>query len=462
MTLRKIRIRIVDDSPLDRELLLAILEEPPDFEVVGQAADAFETRDKVRSLDPDVLTLDVSMPGMGGLQFLRNLVRLRPTPVVMVSAETEEGIDVTLEALSIGAVDFIAKPGAGCTSLAGYRDALVGKVRTAAHVQLRRPPQGRPHDGVTTDAGAGASTSTGTGARMGAGPRNKHPVDVIAVGASTGGVTAIERMLISIPAGALPPIVITQHIPAGFSRRFAERLHAQQRHAVHEAVAGMALERGHVYVAPGGRQFAIQRTGERHRCVVELGERVNLRRPSVDVLFHSVAQHAGPREIGVLPTGMGQDGAQGLRAMRDRGAFNIVQDAATSLVWGCPARPPRSAPRTPSCRCTPSGRCSASSPARRRQQRRGTERRRRVQQRFRPLAVDCALADADASGRCCRHAPFGCICCAHLYRICIRFRLCFRLHVRLRAWACCRPAATHRFATAVHQHPPLARGRAPT
>lgn len=370
MTLRKIRILVVDDSPLDRELLLAILEEPPDFEVVGQAADAFEARDKVRSLDPDVLTLDVSMPGMGGLQFLRNLMRLRPTPVVMVSAATEEGAEVTLEALSIGAVDFIAKPGAGCTSLADYRDALVGKVRTAAHVQLRRAQQGEPRNGVTTEAevdagprfgtriGAGARAGAGTGVGMGtrawarigavadegigadvgmgASAGAKRPIDVIAVGASTGGVTAIEQMLISMPAGALPPIVITQHIPAGFSRRFAERLHAQHQHPVHEAMAGMALEPGHVYVAPGGRQFSIQRAGERYRCVVELGERVNLHRPSVDVLFHSVARHAGPRAVGVLLTGMGQDGAQGLRAMRDRGAFNIVQDAATSLVWGMP------------------------------------------------------------------------------------------------------------------------------
>jgi two-component system chemotaxis response regulator CheB len=340
----KLRVLIVDDSPMDRELLLAVLEEQPDMEVVGQAADSYEAREKVRLLSPDVLTLDVSMPGMSGLTFLRNLMRLRPMPVVMCSALTEAGADATLEALAVGAVDFIAKPSGGAESLADYRTAVVAKVRAAAYARVRAfaPPAAAaaPQDSAAPRAAAapGAPDADIAAFTAAAGrPGAARGVDVVAIGASTGGVTAIQELLESVPAGHLPPIVITQHIPAGFSRSFARRLDAQLPHAVHEAEPGMPLEPGHVYVAPGGHQFAIRRAaGGGYHCVVEQGQRVNLHRPSVDVLFHSVARQAGHRAVGVMLTGMGSDGARGMRAMRDQGAYNIVQDKASSLVWGMP------------------------------------------------------------------------------------------------------------------------------
>jgi two-component system chemotaxis response regulator CheB len=337
MPRQKIRVLIVDDSPVDRELLLAILEDQPDLEVIGQAADSFEAREKVRTLAPDVLTLDVSMPGMDGLKFLRNLMRLRPMPVVMCSSLTEEGADATLEALTLGAVDFIAKPGTSGQALDEYRDALVAKVRAAAYARVRPYVPADARGAATMDApAAAASAATPARAPAPAPTASARAVDVVAIGASTGGVTAIQELLETLPAGRLPPIVITQHIPPGYSRKFAQRLDAQLPHAVLEAQAGMRLEPGHVYVAPGGLQFAIERDADGYRCSVEQGERVNLHRPSVDVLFHSVARHAAQRAVGVMLTGMGADGAQGMRAMRDRGAYNIVQDEASSLVWGMP------------------------------------------------------------------------------------------------------------------------------
>jgi two-component system chemotaxis response regulator CheB len=349
MARSRIRILIVDDSPIDRELLLTFFQDEPDLEVVGQAADALEAREKVKSLRPDVLTLDVSMPGMSGIKFLSNLMRLQPMPVVMCSATTEAGADVTLEALALGAVDFVTKPGSSGRSLLEYRETVVAKVRAAAYAKVGpRPPTSaeaaHPPDRAAEPAGTPAPVRgvappviamPRSAARV-AGAGAARPVDLIAIGASTGGVTAIQALLETVPAGTLPPIVVTQHIPAGFSRRFAERLHAQLPHTVREAEPGMPLEPGHVYIAPGGQQMSVERSAGGYRCRIERGERVNLHRPSVDVLFHSVAQQAGPRSIGVMLTGMGNDGAQGMRAMRDQGAYNIVQDQATSMVWGMP------------------------------------------------------------------------------------------------------------------------------
>ena len=355
MRRQKIRVLIVDDSPVDRELLNAILDDQPDLEVVGQAADSFEARDKIRTLAPDVLTLDVSMPGMSGLGLLRNIMRLRPMPVVMCSSLTEEGAEATLQALALGAVDFIAKPATSGLPLTDYRDALVAKVRAAAYARLQPvdaaagpeleagtptaaavPARPTPPPAVPGQRAPAAGVAPGTGAAA-ARALTGRAVDIVAIGASTGGVSAIESLLESVPAGRSPAIVITQHMPAGFSRKFAQRLDAQLGHAVHEAEPGMPLEAGHVYIAPGDHQFAIERGGDRYLCRIERGERVNLHRPSVDVLFHSVAQHAGHRAVGVMLTGMGADGAKGMRAMRDRGAYNIVQDQASSMVWGMPA-----------------------------------------------------------------------------------------------------------------------------
>ncbi|MCU0758971.1 MAG: chemotaxis response regulator protein-glutamate methylesterase [Steroidobacteraceae bacterium] len=363
MSRRKIQVLVVDDSPVDRELLIEIIGAEPDFEVAGQAADAYEARDKIRSLDPDVVTLDVSMPGMDGIKFLRNLMRLRPMPVVMVSVTTDEGAAVTLDALQIGAVDFVTKPGATGRSFAEYRREVASKVRMAAYARVtpcagpaagaaasqpRRlaevlpfpgrgtavaPPEGgAPAPGtVAAPVPAAPSSSPGRVRR-----ERAAPVDLIAIGASTGGVGAIEAVLGQLPVDGLPPVVVTQHIPAGFSQSFAQRLDSQLELEVRHAVDGMPIVAGHVYIAPGGHQFAVERAGDGYVCRVTREPRVNLHRPSVQVLFHSVAKHAGARAIGVLLTGMGADGAQGLLEMRRAGAYNVVQDEATSVVWGMP------------------------------------------------------------------------------------------------------------------------------
>jgi two-component system chemotaxis response regulator CheB len=347
MARNRIRVLIVDDSPIDRELLIAIISGEPDLEVAGQAADAYEARDKIRVLNPDVVTLDVEMPGMDGIKFLRNVMRLRPMPVVMCSAATEAGAAVTLAALEIGAVDFVCKTGTTGRTLDEYRAEVIEKVRTAAYARVRsyggddRPAvAAAPAARVQRGPAASAPRPAGESARSepaaaGAARERAVVVDMVAVGASTGGVSATQQLLEGIPQG-FPPIVITQHIPAGFSRALAERLDTQLELHVHEAQDGMPIEAGHVYVAPGGRHFAVDRRGDAYVCRIELAPPVNFHRPSVEVLFQSVARQAGPRALGVMLTGMGADGAQAMLAMRQAGSYNLVQDEASSVVWGMP------------------------------------------------------------------------------------------------------------------------------
>jgi two-component system, chemotaxis family, protein-glutamate methylesterase/glutaminase len=317
----KTRVLIIDDSAYARQIITEILRADPQIEVVGCASDAHVAREMIRRLNPDVLTLDVEMPRMDGLTFLRNLMRLRPMPVVMVSSLTAHGAEVTLDALALGAVDFLPKPhmDLGAT-LRDYATELVSKVKTAAR------------SGVRTTRDATPANTAGTPRQ----PTLVNTTDVIvAVGASTGGTEAIREMLSGLPADA-PGMVITQHIPKAFSAAFARRLSDSTVLRVQEAADGQQILPGHAFVAPGDSHLRVERYGARYVCRLDHGAPVNRHRPSVDVLFHSAAQAAGARCIGVLLTGMGRDGALGLLQMRQAGSQTIAQDEASSVVWGMP------------------------------------------------------------------------------------------------------------------------------
>ena len=317
-----IRVLVVDDSALMRQLLTEILAAAPDIEVVGSAQDPYVARDRIKELNPDVLTLDVEMPRMDGLTFLRNLMRLRPMPVVMVSSLTERGAEVTLHALELGAVDFVRKPdGPIAAGMREYADELIEKIRTAATIKVR-PLQVAP-----------AMTAESQPARAISSFRTTDRV--LAIGASTGGTEAIKEVLMRLPPDT-PGVVIAQHIPAGFSAAFAERMNRQTGLVVKEAADGDRIMLGHVYIAPGDYHLQLARDGARYVCRLDRGEPVNRHRPSVDVLFRSVAKAAGANAAAALLTGMGADGAQGLKELYDLGVHTIAQDEATSVVWGMP------------------------------------------------------------------------------------------------------------------------------
>jgi two-component system, chemotaxis family, protein-glutamate methylesterase/glutaminase len=319
MTARRTRILIVDDSALMRKLLTQLLSAEPSFEVVGAASEPFAARDMIKELQPDVLTLDVEMPRMDGLTFLRNLMRLRPMPVVMVSSLTERSADVTLSALELGAFDFVTKPKLDLTQgLAACGSELIGKLKAAA--------RSKPRIGAPRPIAPAAVRSLGA-VRM--------TDQLLAIGASTGGTEAIAELLRALPADA-PGVVIVQHIPPEFSRRFAERLDRECALSVREAKDDDEILVGHAYVAPGDHHLRVKRSGARWRCRLSDEPPVSGHRPSVDVLFESVASEAGRNAVGVLLTGMGVDGARGLGAMRAVGAVTIAQDRESSVVWGMP------------------------------------------------------------------------------------------------------------------------------
>ncbi len=328
---RRIGVLVVDDSALVRSLLSEMLASAPDIEVLGVAADAHAARDKIKRLNPDVLTLDVEMPRMDGITFLRNLMRLRPMPVVMVSSLTERGADVTLDALALGAVDYLPKPKIDlAATLQDYRDELVEKIRTAARASVRAldpqriaPAPGPVHSADAVLPKAAAAKPLRTTDR------------IIAIGASTGGTEAIKEVLTRLPPDC-PGIVIAQHIPKAFSGPFARRMNDCCAVSVCEAQDGQQVLAGHAYIAPGDRHLLLVRDGARYVCGLDDGLPVNRHKPSVDVLFRSVAQSAGRNAIGALLTGMGKDGARGLREMLDSGSRTIAQDEATSVVWGMP------------------------------------------------------------------------------------------------------------------------------
>jgi two-component system chemotaxis response regulator CheB len=331
---RLIRALVVDDSAVMRRLLTEILNADPEIEVVGTAADAYMAREKIKALNPDVLTLDVEMPRMDGLVFLSNLMRLRPMPVVMCASITQRGADLILNALDLGAVDFVAKPTAD--SEAGIRDAareIVAKVKVAAAAQVRSISSS-PMNGAALQGGA----QDGAGQKRRAPRAGLHKVGaerIIAIGASTGGTEAIKDVLVRLPRD-MPPILIVQHIPKAFSGAFAARMDALCALRVCEAVEGQPILPGHAYIAPGDLHLRLMRDGLQYQCSLSDADPVNRHRPSVDVLFRSVAQLAGHNGIGVILTGMGRDGAAGLKEMLQAGGATIAQDQASSVVWGMP------------------------------------------------------------------------------------------------------------------------------
>ncbi len=325
MTVKKIKVLCVDDSALIRSLMTEIINSQPDMIVVATASDPLVARDLVKQHNPDVMTLDVEMPRMDGLEFLEKLMRLRPMPVVMVSSLTERGSEAALRALELGAIDFVTKPRLGIRDgLLSYTDLIAGKIRIAAAAKLlpakRVAPGGSQH--MVADA-----------------PLLRSPLlsteKLIIIGASTGGTEAIREVLQPLPPDS-PGIMIAQHMPAGFTHSFAQRLNGLCRIAVSEAVHGERILPGHAYIAPGGFHLSLTRSGANYVAQVDLEPPVNRHRPSVDVLFDSAAKHAGKNAIGVILTGMGRDGAEGLLRMRQAGAYTLAQDEASCVVFGMP------------------------------------------------------------------------------------------------------------------------------
>lgn len=316
---KKIRVLVVDDSALVRHLLSEIINRQPDMLCVGAANDPLVAREMIRELNPDVLTLDVEMPRMDGLEFLGRLMRLRPMPVVMISTLTDAGAEVTLRALELGAVDFVAKPRVGVAGgLSDLSRLIAEKIRVAATAKIRRVMGLEDKQKATINPLGRISTEK-----------------MIFIGASTGGTEAIREVLTLLPADA-PAVVITQHMPAGFTASFAARLHSLCHIAVSEATHGERILPGHAYVAPGGKQFRVARSGANYVAVVEDGPLVNRHKPSVEVLFKSGAEVVGRNAYGIMLTGMGGDGADAMRQMKDAGSYNYVQDEATCVVFGMP------------------------------------------------------------------------------------------------------------------------------
>lgn len=312
-----VRVLIVDDSPLIRRLLTEILQQSDDIEVIGCAEDPYQARELIKKLNPDVLTLDIEMPKMDGISFLKNLMRLRPMPVVMISTLTQQGSPITLEALELGAVDFIAKPTVNITEqMNQYTQLVQQKVRVAAKARIRsfKLTHAEPLEELAAKFNI-----------------NK----VLAIGASTGGTEAIKEVLMKMPENC-PPIVITQHIPPVFSTSFALRMDKTCTINVKEAAHGDKLNIGWAYIAPGDRHLSVRKKGSDLYCQLDDSEPVNRHRPAVDVLFNSLAKVCPKQTIAVLLTGMGSDGARGLLNLRQAGAYTMAQDEYSSVVWGMP------------------------------------------------------------------------------------------------------------------------------
>lgn len=319
-----ITVIVVDDSLLIRQLFKDMLDSAPDITVVGEASDPYEAREKIKQLNPDVITLDVEMPKMDGIAFLEKIMALRPMPVVMASTLTQKGAEVTLRALEIGAVDYVSKPQQGDpAALRELREELISKVRVAASAKVHAVPSVRK---AARDAPA-----THTVPFKG----DPEKAKLVAIGASTGGVEALREVIGAMPGNG-PPVVITQHMPANFTYSFATRLNGISAPTVVEAQHGLVIKPGHVYIAPGSHHLKVARRSSRYICLLDDGEPVSGHRPSVDVLFFSIAEIVKTHVIGVILTGMGKDGAEGLLRLRQNGAITLGQDEGSSVIYGMP------------------------------------------------------------------------------------------------------------------------------
>lgn len=321
----KIKVLIVDDSALIRSIMSQIIGSQPDMEVVGVAPDPLVARDLIKQMNPDVLTLDVEMPKMDGLDFLEKLMRLRPMPVVMVSSLTERGSDITMRALELGAVDFVTKPKLSIQSgMLEYTEMIADKIRAAARAKIK------PRSIAANNAAKVDGTTL---------PLIRNPLTssekLIIIGASTGGTEAIKSFLMQMPSDC-PGILVAQHMPEGFTRSFAQRLDGLCKISVNEAAGGERVLPGHAYIAPGHSHLQLSRSGANYITQLDQGLAVNRHRPSVDVLFRSAANCAGKNAVGVILTGMGKDGAVGMLEMRGAGSYNFAQDEASCVVFGMP------------------------------------------------------------------------------------------------------------------------------
>ena len=318
----KIRVLIVDDSAVVRSVLAEMLSAQPNIEVVGTAVDPYDARDKIKQLKPDVLTLDIEMPKMDGITFLKNLMKLNPMPVVMLSSLTHDGAEPTLQALELGAVDFIAKPAASESDdvLTKFQSDLVNKIEMAAS---SAPKLKFMRASATAEKVVQSSSQI------------RSHNQLVAIGSSTGGTEALHEILQQLPDN-MPPIIVTQHIPASFSERFANRLCRNSQLKVGEAREGEVLRPGHVYIAPGDKLLTVKQNGHEYICRITDSDPVNRHKPSVEVMFDSLLPLNMLKVTGVMLTGMGEDGAIAMKRLLDNGAHNIVQDEATSLVWGMP------------------------------------------------------------------------------------------------------------------------------